>query len=192
MGLSDIVSRLAELAGATAIWLRRSQGAPGPTFGASPTIPPARPRAPFRPSRCRPRKAGRKGRRRSPRPGLKVNAFASGLKHPRWIHVLSGGEVLVAEALIDACADRELVRLRHGQHDEARRRRRRRARTGSRFSCDADGDGVAEVREPFLDGLKQPFGMALLGDTFYVGNTDGVVAFPYSAGAGASPRRGAS
>ena len=49
---------------------------------------------------------------------------------------------------------------------------------------DADGDGVAEIREVFLDGLNQPFGMALLGDTFYVGNTDGVVAFPYAAGAG--------
>ena len=48
---------------------------------------------------------------------------------------------------------------------------------------DADGDGVAETREVFLDGLNQPFGMALLGDTFYVGNTDGVVAFPYAAGA---------
>jgi glucose/arabinose dehydrogenase len=34
-----------------------------------------------------------------------------------------------------------------------------------------------------LEGLNQPFGMALLGDTFYVGNTDGVVAFPYDAGA---------
>ena len=47
---------------------------------------------------------------------------------------------------------------------------------------DADGDGVAEMRETFLDGLNQPFGMALVGDTFYVGNTDGVVAFPYAAG----------
>ena len=47
---------------------------------------------------------------------------------------------------------------------------------------DADGDGVAEIRETFLEGLNQPFGMALLGDTFYVGNTDGVVAFPYTAG----------
>ena len=42
---------------------------------------------------------------------------------------------------------------------------------------------MAEVREVFLEGLNQPFGMALLGDTFYVGNTDGVVAFPYTAGA---------
>ncbi len=48
---------------------------------------------------------------------------------------------------------------------------------------DADGDGVAEVRETLLDGLSQPFGMALVGDTFYVGNTDGVVAFPYTSGA---------
>ena len=31
-------------------------------------------------------------------PGLKVNAFATGLKHPRWIHVLPNGDVLVAEA----------------------------------------------------------------------------------------------
>jgi glucose/arabinose dehydrogenase len=48
---------------------------------------------------------------------------------------------------------------------------------------DADGDGVAETREAFLEGLNQPFGMALVGDTLYVGNTDGVVAFPYTPGA---------
>jgi glucose/arabinose dehydrogenase len=47
---------------------------------------------------------------------------------------------------------------------------------------DADGDGAAEVREVFLEGLSQPFGMALVGETLYVGNTDGVVAFPYAAG----------
>ena len=42
---------------------------------------------------------------------------------------------------------------------------------------------MAETREALLEGLSQPFGMALLGDTFYVGNTDGVVAFPYTPGA---------
>ena len=57
---------------------------------------------------------------------------------------------------------------------------------------DADGDGVAEFRETFLDGLNQPFGMALLGDTFYVGNTDGLVAFPYAAGATPHHRAGQS
>ena len=48
---------------------------------------------------------------------------------------------------------------------------------------DADGDGVAEIQERFLEGLNQPFGMALVGDTFYVGNTDGVMAFAYAADA---------
>ena len=46
------------------------------------------------------------------------------------------------------------------------------------------------LREVFLEGLNQPFGMALLGDTFYVGNTDGVVAFPYTAGATPHHRAG--
>ena len=48
---------------------------------------------------------------------------------------------------------------------------------------DSDRDGVAETKNTFLDGLKQPFGMALLADTLYVGNTDGVVAYPYTTGA---------
>ena len=48
---------------------------------------------------------------------------------------------------------------------------------------DRDGDGIAEIREIFMEGLSQPFGMALSGDTFYVGNTDGVMVFPYAAGA---------
>ncbi len=34
-----------------------------------------------------------------------------------------------------------------------------------------------------MDGLRQPFGMAVLGSSFYVGNTDGVVVFPYAEGA---------
>jgi glucose/arabinose dehydrogenase len=114
--------------------------------------------------------------------GLKVNAFAAGLKHPRWIHVLPNGDVTVAEALflpgaIKSVFDYAMVSTM-----------RRAAAVGispNRVMLlrDADGDGVAETREVFLEGLNQPFGMALLGDTFYVGNTDGVVAFPYAAGA---------
>ena len=44
---------------------------------------------------------------------------------------------------------------------------------------DADGDGAAETRAVFLDNLHSPFGMALIGDTLYVANTDGIVAFTY-------------
>ena len=115
-------------------------------------------------------------------PGLKVNAFASGLKHPRWIHVLPNGDVTVAEALIMPGPIRSLF-------DYAMFSTLKRAAaigpSPNRITLlrDADGDGVAETREVFLEGLSQPFGMALVGDTFYVGNTDGIVAFPYVAGA---------
>jgi glucose/arabinose dehydrogenase len=47
---------------------------------------------------------------------------------------------------------------------------------------DTNGDGKAEIQERFMEGLNQPFGMALVGDTFYVGNTDGVFAYPYTRG----------
>lgn len=45
-----------------------------------------------------------------------------------------------------------------------------------------DGDGVAETRSVFKDGLNSPFGMALVGSTLYIANTDAVVRLPYSAG----------
>jgi hypothetical protein len=115
-------------------------------------------------------------------PGLKVNAFAAGLKHPRWIQVLPNGDVTVAEALflpgpVRTVFDYAMVSTM-----------KRAAAVGESpnriiLLRDADRDGVAEARETFLENLSQPFGMALLGDTFYVGNTDGVVAFPYTAGA---------
>ena len=47
---------------------------------------------------------------------------------------------------------------------------------------DADGDGVAEIRSIFLDGLNSPFGMELVGDDFYVANTDAILRYPYQAG----------
>jgi glucose/arabinose dehydrogenase len=56
---------------------------------------------------------------------------------------------------------------------------------------DADGDGVAEIRAPYITGLRSPFGMALVGSTLYVANADSLVAFPYDPAAtsiGAAPR----
>src|SRR5690606_5522796 len=113
--------------------------------------------------------------------GLKVTAFASGLKHPRWAYVLPNGDVLVAESA-------SLPSTVRGFRDYAMNRVMRRA-GATRPSAnqitllrDADGDGVPELREVFLSNLSQPFGMALVGDTLYIGNTDSVVAFPYETG----------
>jgi glucose/arabinose dehydrogenase len=69
--------------------------------------------------------------------------------------------------------------------DATMRRAKAKGESANRITLlrDADGDGVAEVLETFLEGLHHPFGMAMLDGTLYVGNTDGLVAFPYEEGA---------
>jgi glucose/arabinose dehydrogenase len=113
--------------------------------------------------------------------GLRVVAFAQGLKHPRWLHVLPNGDVLVAEAASEPAKSwwprtlvQNMVQRRSGSIVE----------NANRISLlrDADGDGVAEQVAVFLEGLRQPFGMALVGDQLYVANTDSVVRFPYRTG----------
>ena len=181
MGLSDVFGRLVALIGAAAILLRRQDGASlEPAYGREPKIPGAKPQG--IPTLKMPTARGwTAGQTPVAAPGLKVNAFAAGLKHPRWIHVLPNGDVLVAEALSEPGGIKSA--LDYAMFSTMKRA----AAVGAspnRITLlrDADGDGVAEIREVFLDGLNQPFGMALLGDTLYVGNTDGVVAFPYKTG----------
>ncbi|MES2859587.1 MAG: sorbosone dehydrogenase family protein [Pseudomonadota bacterium] len=115
--------------------------------------------------------------------GLRVNAFATGLQHPRWLHVLPNGDVLVAES--NGPAGKSGIR---GVKGAVMKSVMKRAGAGTpsadRISLlrDADGDGVAESREVLLDGLHSPFGMALVGDTLYVANADALVRVPYQRG----------
>ena len=113
--------------------------------------------------------------------GLKVTAFAADLQHPRMVYVLPNGDVLVAESSSVVGKPRS-VRDVVMHRTMARAGATRPSANRITLLRDADGDGVPEVREPFLENLNQPFGMALVGDTFYVGNTDSVVAFPYETG----------
>ncbi|MEO8628013.1 MAG: sorbosone dehydrogenase family protein [Betaproteobacteria bacterium] len=183
MSLSGVFARMVALVGDAAIVWRRLQGSTHhQAVGATPTIPTARPQGKMPTLKMPTAKGWAAGQTPVAAAGLKVNAFAAGLKHPRWINVLPNGDVTVAEALflpgpIKSVFDYAMVSTM-----------RRAAAVGvspNRITLlrDADRDGVAETRETFLDELSQPFGMALLGDTFYVGNTDGVVAFPYISGA---------
>jgi glucose/arabinose dehydrogenase len=184
MSLSGVVARAAAVIGGTALVLRRMTGGTHePAWGSTPAIPAAKPQGSI-PTLKMPTARGWT-ERQTPvaAPGLKVNAFATGLKHPRWIQVLPNGDVLIAESSNTARA------VMRNMFDYAMVSTMRRAGavgvSANRITRlrDADGDGVAETQEVFLEGLNQPFGMALLGDRFYVGNTDGVVAFPYAAGA---------
>ncbi|MEI5679181.1 MULTISPECIES: PQQ-dependent sugar dehydrogenase [unclassified Mesorhizobium] len=181
MAFSDIFARLVAMVGAGVILLRHRGDQTLPqAIGDTPAIPPARPQG--IPTLKMPTARGwHEGRTPVAAPGLKVNAFARGLQHPRWIEVLPNGDVLIAEALSTPGGIRSAF-------DYAMYSTMKRAAavgvSANRITLlrDADGDGVAETREIFLSGLNQPFGMALVGDTFYVGNTDGLVAFPYRSG----------
>jgi glucose/arabinose dehydrogenase len=117
--------------------------------------------------------------------GFRVTALARGLDHPRWLHVLPNGDVLVAESNQPAPPPGEaetgfkawvagLVQKRAGAGTPSADR--------ITLLRDADGDGAAELRTVFLDQLHSPFGMALVGGDLYVANADAILRFPYAAG----------
>ncbi len=88
-------------------------------------------------------------------PGFTVNIFAENLNAPRWLALTPNGDVLVTET-----RQNRILLLR-----------------------DNNGDGVADVRQTFADeknGVNIPFGMAFAGNSFFLGNTDAVLRFPYN------------
>jgi len=90
--------------------------------------------------------------------GFEVSLFADELDNPRMIYVLPNGDVLVMESLPQQSPSR-IVLLR-----------------------DTTKTGKPNLRQSFLRRLNMAFGMALIGNRFYVGNTDGILVFPYRSG----------
>jgi glucose/arabinose dehydrogenase len=123
------------------------------------------------------------GGKPTPAEGLRVEAFATGLDHPRWLHVLPNGDVLVAESNAPPRPEdgkgvkaffMKLFMKKAGAGTPSANR--------ITLLRDADGDGRADMRVAFLEGLNSPFGMALVGNALYVANTDAIVRFPYKGG----------
>jgi len=108
-----------------------------------------------------------KGKMPTAAPGFEVSLFAENLANPRQAYVLPNGDILVVESI------REWI----GRPD-------RLEKSANRITLfrDTNKNGKFDLREPFLTGLNMPDGMALVGDWFYVGNTDGVVRYPYRTG----------
>jgi glucose/arabinose dehydrogenase len=115
--------------------------------------------------------------------GMQVQAFATGLEHPRWLYVLPNGDVLVAETAAPK-------RPEEGKGLKAKVMGRYMKKAGSAVPSanritlfrDANGDGIPEERHDFLEGLNSPFGIALVGGDLYIANTDAVVRYPYRGG----------
>ncbi|WP_316803983.1 sorbosone dehydrogenase family protein [Pedobacter nototheniae] len=111
--------------------------------------------------------------------GFVVTKFASGIKSPRNMIIAPNGDVLVvlsnserskAEAAVNAISGKSKSEV-PGQS----------ANTILLYR-DANKDGVPETTTTFLSGLNQPYGMAFIGNSFYVANTDGVWQYPYTTG----------
>src|SRR5580698_7295835 len=183
MDMSGVFARIVALIGGAALQWRKLQGAaPAPAWGSAPAVPKAKPQGALPTLKMPSARGWTDGQIPVAAPGLKVNAFATGLKHPRWIDVLPNGDVLVAESNQVAGPTRSVFSY---AMQATMRRAAALGVSANRITLlrDSNRDGIAEKREIFMEGLNQPFGMALVGNTFYVGNTDGVMAFPYAAGA---------
>ena len=115
--------------------------------------------------------------------GLEVNAYATGLDHPRWLLVLPNGDVLVAESNGPPRPD-DARGVKGWAATLIMERAGATVPSANRITLlrDTNADGVADFRSSLLTGLNSPFGMALVGDQLYVANTDSVVRFPYHAG----------
>ena len=183
MTFSSFFAQIVATIGAAALQWRRLQGVPRQAaWGETPEIPQAKPQGAIPTLKMPTARGWRDGEKPVAAPGLEVKAFATGLDHPRWINVLPNGDVLVAEATQIAGPVRNTFQY---AMQATMRRAAALGISANRITLlrDRDGDGVAEIRKIFMEGLNQPFGMALVDGTFYVGNTDGVVAFAYSADA---------
>ena len=88
--------------------------------------------------------------------GFTVSVFADKLESPRWIYVAENGDVFVAQADREGKKGNNILLFR-----------------------DSNKDGVPENSSVYLANLKQPFGMLVLKNKFYVANTDAVVEYPY-------------
>ena len=117
----------------------------------------------------------------TPARGLKVNVFASGLDHPRWMYRLPNGDVLVAETNSPPRTGGGIAGM---VMDHLMEKAGAGSPSANRITLlrDANADGVAELKQPFLTGLNSPFGMVVLGQYLYVADTDALLRFPYTSG----------
>jgi glucose/arabinose dehydrogenase len=151
-------------------------------YGPKPTLPaPARTLVPT--VKVAPAKGWAANAKPKPAAGLAVTALATGLDHPRTIYVLPNGDVLVAETNAPERPE-ETKKIKGKIMGVMMKKAGAATPSANRITLlrDANNDGVPETRTAFLKNLNSPFGMALVGDAFYVANTDTVVRFPYRAG----------
>lgn len=122
------------------------------------------------------------GQMPTPAGGLKVQPFATGLDHPRWLYRLPNGDVLVAESNSPAHHGGGVTGVVMGW---LMGRAGAGGPSADRITLlrDTNGDGVADMKTVFMTGLHSPHGMVLLNGQLYIADTDALVRVPYANGA---------
>src|SRR4051812_18394459 len=92
--------------------------------------------------------------------GFVVTKYADKLNSPRWFCLAPNGDLLVSESQTN----------------------RKKSANDIILFRDTNGDGLPDLRTIFMKDLNQPLGMLFLKNYFYVGHTDGIYRYPYSAG----------
>jgi glucose/arabinose dehydrogenase len=112
--------------------------------------------------------------------GFTVTEFARDLTSPRWVYVAPNGDIFVAEAN----TERKGIKKKVTSVVSGQNKSEHTGESPNRITIfrDTNKDGKPDMRETFLEGLNQPFGMLVLGNSFYVANTDGLLQYPYQAG----------
>src|SRR3954454_6385773 len=142
MNFSSIFARVVALIGGAALVWRRMQGVPQEAaWGSTPVVPTAKPQGAIPTLKMPSARGWTEGQLPTTAPGLKVNAFATGLQHPRWISVLPNGVVLIAESTQVAGPARTVFSY---AMQATMRRPRALGVSANRITLlrDADGDGV--------------------------------------------------
>jgi glucose/arabinose dehydrogenase len=114
--------------------------------------------------------------------GLKVEALAMGLEHPRSLFVLPNGDVLVVESKAPPAPPISRPKDLVMQWMESQTTSTNQKSNRITLVREADVEGGPAVRSIFLDNLSSPFGVALVGNDLYVANTGAIVRFPYNQG----------
>lgn len=155
-------------------------GDPMKQYGPNPVLP--EPRQYLFPPMSVPKEIGWKAGETPTVPsGLKIQAMATGLMHPRMVYTLPNGDILVVESNGPGSVK---FRVKDYIQGKVKARAGSAGKGGNRITLlrDTNGDGIPDLKTVFLEHLHSPFGVVLVGNMLYVANTDGIVAYPYTAG----------
>ena len=113
--------------------------------------------------------------------GMRIQAMATRLLHPRVVYTLPNGDILVAEGNGPGTVP---FRPKDYFTGPIKGIAGADQKGGDRITLlrDANGDGVPELKTILVDHLHSPYGIAYVSGTLYVADTDAVLAFPFTLG----------